>query len=44
MFPGWINHKSLENKSDEKRIIIGTNYFVMGKLGTFEHKDYIEVG
>ena len=44
MFPGWINHKSLENKSYEKRIIIGTNYFVMGKLGTFEHKDYIEVG
>ena len=44
MFPGWINHKSLPNESDEDRIIIGTNYFVTGKFGHQTTKDYIEIG
>ena len=44
MFPGWINHKSLPNESDEDRIIIGTNYFITGKFGHQKTKDYIEIG
>ena len=44
IFPGWVDHKSLPNKSDDERIIIGTNYFAMGQLGKHENKDYIEIG
>tara|TARA_Y100001937_G_scaffold38546_1_gene54818 strand:+ start:982 stop:1629 length:648 start_codon:yes stop_codon:yes gene_type:complete len=44
IFPGWVDHKSLPNQSDEERVIIGTNYFVTGKLGKHENKDYIEIG
>jgi len=44
MFPGWVDHESLPNKSDEQRLIIGTNYFAMGQLGKHENKDYIEIG
>ena len=44
IFPGWVDHQSLPNKSDDERIIIGTNYFAMGQLGKHENKDYIEIG
>ena len=44
MFPGWVDHESLPNKSDEQRLIIGTNYFAMGQLGKHKNKDYIEIG
>jgi len=44
MFPGWVDHESLPNKSDEQRLIIGTNYFAVGKLGKVENKEFIEIG
>ena len=44
MFPGWVDHESLPNKSDEQRLVIGTNYFAVGKLGKVENKEFIEIG
>ena len=44
IFPGWVDHRTLPNKSDDERIIIGTNYFAVGKLGKEANKEFIEIG
>jgi len=33
IFPGWIDHETQANLSDETRIIVGSNYFLKGQIG-----------
>ena len=43
IFPGWLNHETSVNESDDDRIIIGANYFLKGKLGTNEGLDVVNL-
>ena len=43
IFPGWLNHETSINESDDDRIIIGANYFLKGKLGTNEGLDMVNL-
>ena len=43
IFPGWLEHQALPNEDESPRIILGTNYFVTGKLGRYENKDLISI-
>ena len=43
IFPGRLEHQALPNEDESPRIILGTNYFVTGKLGRYENKDLISI-
>jgi len=43
IFPGWLNHFSTPNESEEDRLLIGANFFTRGKFGTYENTDLIEI-
>ena len=41
IFPGYINHGSSENKSDEDRYMIGANFWLRGEMQFFDELDRI---
>ena len=43
IFPEKLEHQALPNEDESPRIILGTNYFVTGKLGRYENKDLISI-
>lgn len=40
IFPGWLKHYSI-NKGP--KLMIGSNYFIKGKIGNINRKDFIEL-
>ena len=43
LFPGHIRHGSLPNKSSTPRIIVGANFFIKGKLGSYKEVSYLSL-
>jgi uncharacterized protein (TIGR02466 family) len=42
IFPGWIDHKTTPNLSNEKRIALVANFFIRGKLGSLHEELYLK--
>jgi len=43
IFPGWIQHYSTPQETDEKRIILGANFFLQGTIGEKNNHDLINL-
>lgn len=44
IFPGWLKHYSTPNMSQTNRIMIGSNYFLTGDLGTTQNTTNLNLG
>lgn len=44
IFPGELNHQTKPYKGDKQRIVIGSSYFIEGRLGTDGNYNSINIG
>ena len=43
IFPGWVQHSTTPNESDELRLMIGANYWLRGNMQFFDELDRINI-
>ena len=43
IFPGWVQHSTTPNESDEPRLMIGANYWLRGNMQFFDELDRINI-
>tara|TARA_R110000796_G_scaffold103664_3_gene213100 strand:+ start:231 stop:878 length:648 start_codon:yes stop_codon:yes gene_type:complete len=43
IFPGWVPHMSTPQEVDDKRIILGANFFLEGVVGEINNHDLIDI-
>ena len=43
IFPGWVQHSTTPNESEEPRLMIGANYWLRGNMQFFDELDRINV-
>lgn len=43
IFPGWVQHSTTPNESEEPRLMIGTNYWLKGNMQFFDELDRINI-
>lgn len=43
VFPGWVNHASIQNNFQKNRYCIGVNYFLNDTLGVEHHYNKIKI-